>query len=558
MSTFGGLSIALTSLQAQQRALEIASNNIANASTAGYSREAPELTSLGSDVPALFSTSTGDGQGVQVASIQRFSDEFMQIQDALQHASLASLQQSNTTLQGVENVFGEPSDSGIASQLSSFWSAWDSVANDPGDPGTRSVLVQQATSVASTINAAASSLQTMQTTETSQLGTVVDQINSTAASLAQVNQSIKSGTISGLDVSQLEDQRDQLAGQLAQLTGATVQQGQFNQVNVSVGGSNLVFENQTQALSLNTSGPNAVLQTQNGAAVSVTSGQAGAMLSDINTVLPSYMTSLDTVATTLRDQVNNVVNQISGTIPASATDQSAAGSLQFNVSLDGGSFATVSVAGADWSGAGGAAALQSALQSGLDSAVGAGTATATVSANSDGSLSVSIAPAGAHTLQVEATGSNVGFATLLGTTPVGSDGIGGRDFFTGTDAASLAVSSAVDADPAAVTAGVVGNGPLDGSVGLQLADMATSTTGADASYNSMIVQLGADAQDVSNRTNLQQATTQTTDNALTSQDGVNTDEEMTNMVEYQKAYEASAQFVSTLNTMLDSLIQMVA
>jgi len=223
------------------------------------------------------------------------------------------------------------------------------------------------------------------------------------------------------------------------------------------------------------------------------------MLSDINTVLPSYMTSLDTVATTLRDQVNNVVNQISGTIPASATDQSAAGSLQFNVSLDGGSFATVSVAGADWSGAGGAAALQSALQSGLDSAVGAGTATA----NRQRELrrvAVGVDRAGrSHTLQVEATGSNVGFATLLGTTPVGSDGIGGRDFFTGTDAASLAVSSAVDADPAAVTAGVVGNGPLDGSVGLQLADMATSTTGADASYNSMIVQLGADAQDVSNR-----------------------------------------------------------
>ncbi len=88
--------------------------------------------------------------------------------------------------------------------------------------------------------------------------------------------------------------------------------------------------------------------------------------------------------------------------------------------------------------------------------------------------------------------------------------------------------------------------------------MATSTTGADASYNSMIVQLGANAQEVSNRTNLQQATTQTTDNALTSQDGVNSDEEMTNMVEYQKVYETSAQFVSTLNTMLDSLIQKVA
>ena len=60
----------------------------------------------------------------------------------------------------------------------------------------------------------------MATSETNQLGTIVTQINSTAASLAQVNASIKSGTLSGLNVNTLEDQRDQLAGQLAQLVAA--------------------------------------------------------------------------------------------------------------------------------------------------------------------------------------------------------------------------------------------------------------------------------------------------------------------------------------------------
>ena len=90
------------------------------------------------------------------------------------------------------------------------------------------------------------------------------------------------------------------------------------------------------------------------------------MLNDINTVLPGFMSQLDNVATTLRDQVNNVVSPISGTIAAGALDQSASGSLQFNIGLDGGAFSTVSVAGADWSGAGGAAALQTALQNGLN------------------------------------------------------------------------------------------------------------------------------------------------------------------------------------------------
>ena len=75
----------------------------------------------------------------------------------------------------------------------------------------------------------------------------------------------------------------------------------------------------------------------------------------------------------------------------------------------------------------------------------------------------------------------------------------------------------------------------------QLADMATSNTGADATYNTLVVQLGVDAKDVQTRDNVQQQSVQSLDASRNSQAGVNTDEEMTNMVEYQKAYEAAGQ-----------------
>ena len=448
MSEFGGLSIALSSLQTQQRALEIAANNVANANTPGYTRQAADMTTLGSATPAFFSTSTGDGNGVTVSSVTRFRDAFMEIQAGLQHGTLASLDQTNTTMQQLQTVFGEPGDNGIAAQLSNLWASFDSVANNPGDPGARTVLIQTATTLASSVNSAASSIHQMAASETSQLGALVSQVNTTSSSLALLNQSIQSGSVAGLNVNTLEDQRDQLAQTLAQLTGATIQQGQNNQITVSLGGLNLVAGNQAQAVQLDTSGPSAVLRaTQGGFALNVTSGQAGGMLHDINTVLPGYLTKLDGVATTLRDQVNNVVSPISGRIPASTADQSAAGTLQFGLSVDGAAFSTVSVAGANWSGVGGAAALQTALQTALNTAVGAGNATATVTTNTDGSLSVAIVPAGSHALQVQASGANTGLATLLGTTPVGSDGIGGRAFFTGTNAATLAVSALVAGNP---------------------------------------------------------------------------------------------------------------
>jgi flagellar hook-associated protein 1 len=558
MSEFGGLSIALSSLQTQQRALEIAANNVANANTAGYTRQTADMTTLGSATPAIFSTSTGDGSGVTVSSVTRFRDAFMEIQAGLQHGTLASLDQTNATMDQLQNVFAEPSANGIAAQLSNLWASFDSVANNPGDPGTRSVLIQTATMLTSSLNSAASSLHQMGASETAQLGALVSQVNTTSQTLAGLNQQIQSGSVAGLNVNTLEDQRDQLAQTLAQLTGATIQQGQNNQVTVTLGGLNLVAGNQSQALSLDTSGSSAVLRAaQGGFALNVTSGQAGGMLHDINTVIPGYLTQLDGVATTLRDQVNSVVSSISGTISAGSTDQSAAGTLSFGLALDGGAPSTVSVTGADWSGAGGAAALQTALQTAVDTAIGAGNATATVTTNTDGSLSVGIAPTGNHALQVQASGANTGFATLLGTTPVGSDGIGGRAFFTGTNASNLAVSALVANNPSAVAAGVVGNGPLDGSVALQLADMATSTTGADTTYNTLVVQLGVDAKDVQTRDNVQQQSVQSLDASRNSQAGVNTDEEMTNMVEYQKAYEAAAKFVTTLDSMLETLINMV-
>ena len=121
----------------------------------------------------------------------------------------------------------------------------------------------------------------------------------------------------------------------------------------------------------------------------------------------------------------------------------------------------------------------------------------------------------------------------------------------------LASSGPRPATPAVIAAGLAKNGPLDGSIALRLADMATSNTGADSAYNTFIVRLGVDAKDVETRNNIQQQSVQSLDATRNAQAGVNTDEEMTNMVEYQKAYEASAKFVSAMNSMLQTLMSMV-
>jgi flagellar hook-associated protein 1 FlgK len=83
------------------------------------------------------------------------------------------------------------------------------------------------------------------------------------------------------------------------------------------------------------------------------------------------------------------------------------------------------------------------------------------------------------------------------------------------------------------------------------------TTGADANYNSMIVGLGVQAATTSTKLTAQSVTSTNVDASRESVSGVNLDEEMTNMLQFQHGYQAAAKLVTTIDDMLDSIINMV-
>jgi flagellar hook-associated protein 1 FlgK len=557
MSDFAGLRIALSSLYAQRRGVELAAHNVANVNTEGYSRQRVDLTNMGAPaVPAFWSTYQGDGQGVRVEGITRYRDQFLEIRAGLEHAALADLEQHRATLDRLQELFNEPSDLGLGKQLADFWAGFDDLANHPSDTAARTQVLERAGTLVATFHATSEKISQMRLDTTSELSAVIAEVNTTSATIAQLNKSIKTATVAGLTANDLKDQRDLLANRLAELTGATVRPGEFEQVNVFLNGTALVQDDFTQQLSIDTSNPAATVLrwTSTNFQAVVTSGTAGGMLDAMNTTLPGYLAQLDAVAMQLRDSVNALHSEIGGSLAATARNQSAAGNLQFDVALDGGAYSTVTVAGADWSGAGGAAALQGALQAAVDSAVGAGNVTVTVSGAAGEPLSVSVVPTGTHTLTTKATGTNAGYTTLLGGTAVGADGVGGRQFFTGTDAASFDLSADIASNPNAITAGTAGGGPLDASRALDLAELASSASGADASYRALIVQLGVDTQAAQRRHEIQRQSAANLDDARQAQSGVNIDEEMTNLIQYQHAYDAAARFMTTIDEMLDTLI----
>jgi len=463
VSNFSALHTALSSLYSQRRGLELAGHNIANANTEGYSRQRIDMVNVGPPLsPAFWSRWNGDGRGVEVQDVVRYRDQFLEIRAALEHGAEGHLDQARLVLDRLEQLFAEPGDVGLARQFIDFWAGWDDVANNPADPAARTQLVERARTLVTGFNEAAAAIAQLRTDTITELDALVADVNATAATVARLNETIKNAEIAGLSSNDLQDRRDLLANELARMIGATIRPGKWGQVSLYVGGTPLVTEGHAEALQLDAGGSPVVIRwVKDGFAASVSSGTAGGKLEAVNTTFPAYLADLDTIATRLRDDVNALHGSITGSIPAASRDQSAAGNLEFQIALNNGGYVTVTVAGADWSGAGGAAALQSALQAAVDAAIGGGAATVTVTGAVGEPLSVAIAPTGANELAVRANGTNGGFATLLGTTAVGSDGVGGRAMFTGTSAASLALSAAVDGNPAAVAAGArrVDDGP---------------------------------------------------------------------------------------------------
>ncbi len=138
----------------------------------------------------------------------------------------------------------------------------------------------------------------------------------------------------------------------------------------------------------------------------------------------------------------------------------------------------------------------------------------------------------------------------------------GAAFFTGTDASDIAVNSTLANDPSAVQASGSASAAGDNSVVLALSQLANSKISGlnnqtfSQSWAQTVGGLGNTISSVNDQVNNSTSVTQMLQTQRDSVSGVSLDQEMTNLMQYQKTYEASAQLVSTLNQMLETVINM--
>ncbi len=427
ISSFYGLQTSLRGLLAQQRLLDTAGHNIANASTKGYSRqEASLVASAALEIPAGTATGAGAhlGSGVDVQSFRRVRDQFVDLQFRAQNTNLGEWAARAGALDRAELSLSEPGENGINEQLSKFWDAWSDLSQAPGDDqaSAKKALIEQATSLTDAFKNARAQIELTKSQIYSEYqdlsrpagpGDAGGEVAQIATEMAELNDVIKRFVTSGDMPNDLLDRRDQLLDRLSE----------FGQVSVAA---------QADGTTATWAGPPAADAWAPG-------GRLGGLLDAAKPggTLDTYITGLDTIAAALPTAVNAAY---------------------------GGTF----------------------------------------------------------------------FETGPG--PAG---------------ASLRVADALMADYRLIDPGSGASGSTDLALAVsQLRDHPD----IDQAYRAFVAQVGAQVREANRQEGNSQVLTDAVENRRESVSGVSLDEEMSNLVRFQRSYQASSRAMSTLDEMLDVLI----
>lgn len=305
MGLLESLNISRKALSAASAGINVVSNNVANANTVGYSRRS--LTTSNSD--PVEQQGVYFGQGVDITGIVRAHDRYlgMRLVDAVGLQARANTAEESLKL--TESYFNDTSTTGLVEVYGAFYDALSQLTTDPSDLSLRSVTVNAAESLSSTVVHTADGLQQSINDFDGNFTNKFAQINSILTEIAQLNASIgRQGDSQGN--TDLLDKRDQLIRDLASLTGATAQLEPNGQATVFIGGHAAVSGPTARSVSLVQAVGVApvVYLSADGGNIDVTAdlgGDLGGIL-DARSYTQGYLNRLDDFAFTLTTSLNAI------------------------------------------------------------------------------------------------------------------------------------------------------------------------------------------------------------------------------------------------------------
>ena len=229
---FSTFNVATRGINAAQTTIDVTSHNIANANTEGYSRQRAQLVTSRPMTPTGFSGQVGTG--VQVESIERIRDTFIDYQVRGESSSLGKANVRNDVLYEVETIFNEPSDTGISTLMGKFFDSFQELAKQASSSNARTVVAQQTLALTDALNHTYTKLEELQNNSRDLLKNDATDINSMLSQIDVLNQEIVTVKTSGHNPNDLMDKRDLLLDQISNKFNISVEDRAYDSVSVKV------------------------------------------------------------------------------------------------------------------------------------------------------------------------------------------------------------------------------------------------------------------------------------------------------------------------------------
>ena len=568
-STFAGLNTMVRGIQNNQLSLDTTGHNITNASTEGYSRQRVDSAATNyQERPSLYG-GVYVGGGVDVVALNRARNIYADKQYWSENSAQNLYQTYKTNYDKVETIFNDAKKTGIQNAMHQFYSAWVNLSDYASDAASRTAVLTKGNNLVDRIKTAASQLQGQISAQYEEIGIQLGKLNNLTKEIARLNKNIMLAETNGGKANDLRDQRDLLVDKLSEITNVNVYEEANGQYTVVSNGMSLVQRESSLTLELSEPINNEQYGISDFSIRVVEAGgigyvpQSGILKALQDTIVQDkgHIDQLADISATLLTTFNDVHKLGVG------IDKEQTGWLNFF-----GKNKFTSATGTTYD--------QMQYTWHIDPLTGERYMQA-----AGATLTRTVAPPGEMTVQTNVTGgpdrlqsmqiiNALKIADEL-TAPGGQNLVAARQI-TKTDGTKVVPTALTGTGSTYKYKLSEVNGTADGTMAVELSKLfnieqvtasnpkgsmnprnterAISTVSINQYYNGMMSKLGADAENVDKTLKQQDDLMTQIEQWRQSTSGVDWNEELTNMLKFQTGYGACSRVLTSMDEMLDKLI----
>ena len=312
-STFSGIELGKRSIMAHTDAITTAGHNISNANTEGYSRQRVQLKEFDPLYkPDLERAERAGmiGQGMDSQSINRVRDELLDQRITEQQHSESYWETRSKYYTMIEQIYNEPNDVSIRSNMDKFWEGWQELSVHPESQAARQAVVTRGESLADSIKTKWEALMGVGNLINGDIEATVKQVNDYTRQIASLNAEIVRSRGMGDNPNDLLDRRDLLVDKLSKIINITSDRRDSDEFMVHLDGHVLVQGGVARSFDLETvvdnNGYDKLVWKDTGNEAVIKGGTLGALIELRDVDIRSEVQSLNTMTMNFSDLVNDI------------------------------------------------------------------------------------------------------------------------------------------------------------------------------------------------------------------------------------------------------------